>query len=183
MSDLTEIFGAPISIYTRAQAIEDGMLVALPADVRTPFKYPVATNGLRVEVYWNVPKKLFSVRALKGLYRGLVCMHTDAILLEEVTFAVQAAGRARVLREKRKNVHAFVRGMLVSTGANVPVEVESAGWPVTYDPYRDTTFVRLVGEARMEIQAARAFVGFAEAGAAKCWAHAEAFGQAPAEEK
>jgi hypothetical protein len=141
------------------------------------------TNGLRVEVYWNLQRKLFSIRLLGGPCRGLVCMHTDAVLLEDVTFAVQAAGRARVLREKRKNIHAFVRGTLHSTGADVPVEVETVGWPVTYDPYRDTTFVRLVGEARMEIQAARAFVGFTEAGAAKCWAIADGFGQAPAEER
>jgi hypothetical protein len=58
MDDLTEIFGAPISIYTRAQAIEDGMLVQLPADVRTPFKYPVAiTSSLWAEIVRGAGKK------------------------------------------------------------------------------------------------------------------------------
>lgn len=47
----TEAFdwGEPISVYTRAQAIEDGMLVEVPADIATEagYKHPVAlTIGL-----------------------------------------------------------------------------------------------------------------------------------------
>ncbi len=53
MTTLTEIFGEPISVYTRAQAIEDGVLVDLSdhADVRKVFKYPVAfTSDLWDEI-------------------------------------------------------------------------------------------------------------------------------------
>ena len=47
MENLTEIFGKPISIYTRAQAIEDGVLVDLMQDkmldvCHQHFKYPIA---------------------------------------------------------------------------------------------------------------------------------------------
>jgi len=64
MNDLTEIFGAPISIYTRAQAIEDGVLVQLPTDeALTPFKYPVAiTVALWAEIERGAGKTDVMVR-------------------------------------------------------------------------------------------------------------------------
>lgn len=45
---MTEIFGEPISIYTRDQAIKDGVLADVTAQAKeTGFKYPVAvTNAL-----------------------------------------------------------------------------------------------------------------------------------------
>jgi len=133
-------------------------------------------SGLRVEIFWNLQKKLFSIRPLKGPQRGLVCMHTDLILLEDVTFAVQPAGRARVLREKRKNVHAFVRGTLVSTGANVPVGIEEAGWDfVTYNPYVAPTFCRLSSRTKdwEPIQAASHLLGSSFEGSSVCRVPAE----------
>lgn len=67
----------------------------------------------------------------------------------DVRFAVQPAGHARVRREKRKNVHAFVRGGLVYVqgldGEDLPHTVSRfVGGPrVTYDPYVDASFVVL----------------------------------------
>lgn len=132
---------------------------------------PKRTTGLRVEVYWNFHKKRFSVRALKGSMRGLVCLHAEKILLENVEFTVQPSGRARVLREGRKNVHAFVRGTLVATDDGVGRSQDLQGWdPVTYNPYLDTSFVRVVGEtgSRFPVQTASHFLGIVEAGAAEC---------------
>ena len=59
----------------------------------------------RHETYWNLHKNVFSVRV-----KGRVVQHIRAATIKDVTFAVQPAGRAKVLLEKRKNVHAFVRG-------------------------------------------------------------------------
>ena len=59
----------------------------------------------RVEVYRNLHNDKLSVR-----YGGKVVGHVDSIWLRDATFAVQPAGRDRVRREKKKNVHAFVRG-------------------------------------------------------------------------
>ena len=43
MSDMSEIFGQPIRIYTRAQAIEDGVLIDVSEMAREAgIKYPVA---------------------------------------------------------------------------------------------------------------------------------------------
>jgi len=64
MSDLQSTFGAPISVYTRAQAIEDGVLVQLPTDeALTPFKYPVAiTAALWAEIERGAGKTDVMVR-------------------------------------------------------------------------------------------------------------------------
>ena len=45
MQNMTEYFGEPISIYTRAQAIEDGVLIDVSVTAREAgFKFPVAVT-------------------------------------------------------------------------------------------------------------------------------------------
>jgi len=90
---------------------------------------------MRVEVYYNLHKEMFSVRALEGANKGRVIKHTNEIALEDVKFVVRESGRQKVLEEKRKNVHAFVRGTWVDD-----VEFETNGL-ATYNPYRYSTFV------------------------------------------
>ena len=67
---------------------------------------------MRVKVYFNLHKKLFSVVALEGDKKGKVIKHTDSIDLSMPIFRVQKAGRERVLKEKKKNVHAYVTGYI-----------------------------------------------------------------------
>lgn len=89
---------------------------------------------MRVEAYYNLHKKCLSYRRPGGRVT-----HAQSLRLQDVTFSVQPAGRARVLLEQRKNVHAFVRGDLVSTD-QYPATGED--WVrVTYSPYRWHTFV------------------------------------------
>ena len=88
----------------------------------------------RVEVYRNLHKGCFSVRALSGENKGRVIDHVHSITLTDATFVVQPAGRDRVLREGRKNVHAFVRGIITT-------EPFERGLPVRYDPYLNDAFV------------------------------------------
>jgi len=96
--------------------------------------------GLRVYVYFNLHRKCFSVKALEGEHKGRVVHHTDSLYLLDVTFKVSQKGRERVLRTKRKNVHAGVVGTFVTT-FQVADPVDS-GQPVTYNPYLYTSFVR-----------------------------------------
>lgn len=91
---------------------------------------------MKVAVYFNLHKKTFSVKALEGDKKGLVIMHSDYVSLKDATFKVSQAGRRRVLEEKRKNVHAYVIGQLVSVEQK-PIVGES----VTYNPYLYDTFV------------------------------------------
>ena len=62
---------------------------------------------MRVEVYFNLHKKVFSVRSVMT---GRVILHTDKVHISNPKFVVRKSGRDKVLRERKKNVHAFVRG-------------------------------------------------------------------------
>lgn len=92
---------------------------------------------MRVFVYFNLHKRLFSVRAAEGENRGKVIAHSPTVYLANAVFKVSEAGRQRVLREKRKNVHAGVQGVLLGLSD----EKDTSGVPVTYNPYRFNTFV------------------------------------------
>ena len=83
---------------------------------------------MRVEVYFNLPRKIWSVR---DLATGLVVEHVNEITIENPVFSVQPAGRRKVLREGRKNVHAVVRGERIERP-----QVGGGGVPVTYNPYK-----------------------------------------------
>ena len=53
-------------------------------------------------------------------------------MIENPRFIVQPAGRAKVLREKRKNVHAYIKG---NWSDWKPSEVGFTGKLVRYNPY------------------------------------------------
>lgn len=89
---------------------------------------------MQVRVYRNLHKKCLSVQA-KVNGRWKVIDHVHVIALVDVSFKVSQAGRDRVLREKRKNVHAFV----VGTVATFPIALQ--GRKVSYNPYRGDTFI------------------------------------------
>tara|TARA_R110002153_G_scaffold214328_2_gene366913 strand:+ start:3571 stop:3939 length:369 start_codon:yes stop_codon:yes gene_type:complete len=91
---------------------------------------------MRVEVYFNLHKKLFSVRDCKT---GRVVKHTNDVTILEAKFVVRKAGRERVLRERKKNVHAFVRGMMVPY--NCVFFAPDKTTEVTYNPYKYSSFV------------------------------------------
>lgn len=54
-------------------------------------------------------------------------------MLEEARFTVNEAGRQRVIRQRRKNVHAFITGKLI---ASVPDLTRR----VRYTPYIEANF-------------------------------------------
>ena len=89
---------------------------------------------MRVEVYWNLRKNCYSVRDCKT---GRVVEHTNSLWIRRPKFVVRQAGREKVLRDKQKNVHAFVRGEL-GHGTLFP---NKEGSIATYNPYKYSTFV------------------------------------------
>ncbi len=95
---------------------------------------PCTIKDMRVRVYYNLHKHTFSIqhRTSKG---WRVRDYADTVRLTDVTFKVSEAGRQRVLREGRKNVHAFVIGTLADTVPDTPHRV-------TYNPFKAPTFVR-----------------------------------------
>lgn len=64
-------------------------------------------------------------------------------MLTGAKFIVSEAGRQRVLKEKRKNVHAFVIGELVDDDGAFGQDADGKDLPVrvTYNPYVAGTFM------------------------------------------
>jgi hypothetical protein len=61
--------------------------------------------------------------------------HVHRILLRDVTFVVREAGRQKVLREKRKNVHAFVKGLVVRGAMGIDKNGKDLPMHIRYNPY------------------------------------------------
>lgn len=95
---------------------------------------------MRVFVYYNLHKKIFSVKALEGSSKGKVISHSNDLVLENIEFKVSQAGRARVLREKQKNVHAGVSGTWREHDRYDAVYNPSMV-AITYNPYKYSSFV------------------------------------------
>ena len=65
-----------------------------------------------VRIYFNIRTKMLSVQTkVNGQWK--VTAHQFTAYLQNAKFKVSEAGRQRVLKQKRKNVHAFVMGELL----------------------------------------------------------------------
>lgn len=107
---------------------------------------------MRVFVYYNLHRKLWSVKALEGENKGRVIAHAEAVLLADASGKVSEAGRQRVLREKRKNVHAGIVGTLAGLDGEaiqglVDIVHGQRGTygMITYNPYKYKSFVWVQG--------------------------------------
>ena len=85
-----------------------------------------------VMIYKNLHNGLFSVK--QG---GLVVAHLESVLLADVTFKVNESGRNRVIREQKKNVHAFIVGYIVNVNLTPRSLLKRA---ITYNPYKYNYF-------------------------------------------
>lgn len=88
--------------------------------------------GDRVDVYRNTRGDNFSIRK-----KGKVVQHENVVLIENPKFMVSQAGRNRVLKERRKNVHAVVRGSYVGSHLLNEDEMREA----YYNPYTTEGFI------------------------------------------
>jgi hypothetical protein len=88
----------------------------------------------QVRIYFNLHKKKLSVQAKVNGRWKVVC-HLEDAYLRNASFKVSQAGRQRVIKEKRKNVHAYILGELVSS-------LQSNKWfqSVRYNPYEVNQF-------------------------------------------
>lgn len=82
-----------------------------------------------VRVYYNLNKHCWSVQN-----NGVVIKHETSCLLKDVSFKVYEAGRLRVIREKRKNVHAYAVGELQPEDSLFGSYKELK--EITYNPYK-----------------------------------------------
>lgn len=84
----------------------------------------------RVRVYWDSTRNVWSVKS------GTKVVHkTNRLILRHVAFRVSERGRQRVLREGRKNVHAYCEGIVVKYTPKV-----YRAHAVRYNPYERGEF-------------------------------------------
>jgi len=86
----------------------------------------------KVFVYKNLHKDCWSIKQ-----NGLVKAHANSIRLWDCSFQVNQKGREKVLKEKRKNVHAGIKGFIDQACVLDLNEAPS----ITYNPYKYETFV------------------------------------------
>lgn len=114
---------------------------------------------MRTYVYRNLTERNWTLQE-----RGLKVAGADRVRLGACEFRVRPGGRQRVLRERRKNVHAFVIGEVLEAGgkglapAAEPVEV-------TYNPYASGAFTTPEGAAVL----AAAVVELTPEGKVRAW--------------
>ena len=96
----------------------------VPFEGRDPF------TATTVFVYRNLHLKQWSIRAVDGPHAGQIVGHATHLVLDHARWRVNETGRQRVIRERSKNVHAGVFGMLAD------IEPVDVSWEhVTYNPY------------------------------------------------
>ena len=94
-------------------------------------------NRSPVDIYFNLHKNKYSIKCRRT---GKVIMHSDRVYCGKPEFIVQPAGREKVLKDKKKNVHAFVRtsNWTLST---TPKWIPEMNWiRVFYNPYKAAFF-------------------------------------------
>ncbi|ASW31642.1 hypothetical protein SEA_STEPMIH_86 [Mycobacterium phage StepMih] len=112
--------------------------------------------AMKVFVYKNLhaTKKaghtVYSIKALSGAKKGKVIARSRNVMIGLAEGKVSEAGRQRVLRERKKSVHAGIVGHLMGTH---PVDPETLGGTtsrITYNPYKYEQFVHADTEAPFE---------------------------------
>jgi hypothetical protein len=110
---------------------------------------------MRVKLYRNLAhqykgRRAWSIMADEGPKRGHVIAVVDGAVIKDVTFYVNESGRQRVIREQKKDVHAYVRGELertydidtLSPAAADALLKRGANVRVGYNPFKMGSFVR-----------------------------------------
>jgi hypothetical protein len=91
-------------------------------------------NAAKYYIYRNLHTGGFSIK-----HRGLVIARDNFFIAENVTFKVNEIGRQRVIREKRKNVHAYTVSDKYTFASNT--ESVDTLKIITYNPYTSSNFV------------------------------------------
>jgi len=88
---------------------------------------------MRVRVWFNLHRRVWSIKEGSEPVR-----HADYVRLVGVAFRVSEAARQRVLRERRRSVHAYALGVAAGPAAGPP----AGAVRISYNPYRGRCFYR-----------------------------------------
>jgi hypothetical protein len=92
---------------------------------------------MRYRIYRNLRKQCWSIQE-KVDGRWIVTQRRDEVIVMHARFKVSPAGRARCLRERRKNVHAYLLTDHIMEHNPRRLVV---GERITYNPFKHETFV------------------------------------------
>lgn len=69
---------------------------------------------MRVDVYRNLKKDCLSIKSMQQPHYGKVVAYMDFVYMKDCKFVVQDSGLDRARETGDRNVHAFVRGEIIS---------------------------------------------------------------------
>ena len=92
-------------------------------------------EGDAVVVYYNFRKKCYSIVNKKT---GRVCGYSNQFMIKDVISKVYEKRRQLVLRDKRKNVHAFLIGSYIENEIELNVDKMKK---LYYNPYKTSSFI------------------------------------------
>ncbi len=91
----------------------------------------------KVDVYRNLTKKCYSIRK-----NGLVINHMKEVYMKDVEFIISKAGQKRAREQKRRNVHAVLRGSIVSDEETILIMKKMKMERIKYNPFFNDNFVQ-----------------------------------------
>lgn len=103
------------------KVIDKGEFYAKAAVTREKSNKTETPQGLKLKVYYNLHKNIFSIQK----YSGNVLAYARNLKLRNAQFKVSEVGRQKVLKEQRKNVHAYCIGELEAIDNNADFELKS----------------------------------------------------------
>jgi len=124
-----------------------------------------------VKVYRNLrggKDKKYSINQ-----NGLVVGYTNQLMMGDCKCVVRDSGRKKVLKNKRKNVHAYIIGFICPRGNMGTTAADKRGLPakITYNPYKDKKFMcKNLTITPYEVNGAMAIM-FSEQGVSGAYTH------------
>lgn len=101
--------------------------------------------GDMVDSYRNLCRpNSFSVKSRQGQFKGLVTGYGRSVVIAAPTLIVGEKARLRVVQERCKNVHSYVRGRLVGVfDGDLTSEQIKRAVRISYSPYAGPSFFQL----------------------------------------
>lgn len=101
--------------------------------------------GDSVDAYRNLCRpNSFSIKSRQGQFKGLVTGYGRSIVIATPSLIVGEKARLRVVQDRCKNVHSYVRGVLVGVfDGDLTIELMNRSVRITYSPYAGPNFFRL----------------------------------------
>ena len=109
----------------------------------TPFRGRTLDYDSPVEMYRCLNRKGYTFSLRQGT---LVVGHTDHVMLKHCEFMVKEAGRSRCITSGDRNVHAWIKGYIVTE----PVDPMEFKHELVYTPFNTSGFTAITVSSTIE---------------------------------